>query len=102
MSRQKLKITYLDGKTNVVTISPRAEVETERHFDSSMGQFQKDAKAQHLYYLAWAAAHASKVEHEGFEEFLNKIEDVDPVEDPKDDGQDDPTQPAQSPAPLSN
>lgn len=71
---QKLKITYLDGRSESVIASPKAQVMTERHFGMALA----DTKSlEHMYYLAWAAAHYAGREGDDFETFLGKIEDVD-------------------------
>lgn len=77
---QKFKITHLDGKEYVAKVTPRCEVNTEQHFGIGLGNMQKDGKAEVLYYMAWQAAVVAKREHRSFEEFLDDIDDVTPLE----------------------
>lgn len=75
MAATKLKVTYTDGRETEVLASPRAQVETERHFKST-GQ----AEAQQIessYYLAWASLHYAGKEPADFEQWLDKVRDVD-------------------------
>ncbi len=73
----KLKVTYDDGRELVVLASPRAQVETERHF---RGQgIVEINQVEAGYYLAWASLHFAGKEADEFEAWLNHIDDVDDV-----------------------
>lgn len=93
MSRQELKVTMADGKEYVVKVTPRVEVEIEKHFGIGLGTLQTDPHAEHVYYMGWSAMHVAKMYHNDFDTFLDDLEDVEPIkheEDPNDDGVDNP------------
>jgi hypothetical protein len=84
MARQKLTVTYVDGRVASAKITPRVEVALEKNFNIGLGTMQnaEGMHAEYLYYMAWAALHYSGQEGKNFEDFLNVLEDVDMV-DPK-------------------
>lgn len=74
----KLKVTYLDGHEFEVLASPRAQVETERHFkgtDQAQSQMIESS-----FFLAWASLHFAGKEPAEFEAWLDKVADVDQVQ----------------------
>lgn len=77
MAIRKARIVYNDGREPVEVIaSPRAQVATERHFKQSLGV---SMNMEHVFYLAWAAAHYAGIEPRDFESWLDVIADVEPV-----------------------
>jgi len=91
----KLKVQYADDRVVYVLATPRAQVETERHF---RGQgIAEINKVEAGYHLAWASLHYSGKEAAGFEEWLDRVADVDQVDlDVQDEQATDPTPAAQS------
>lgn len=76
----KIKVTYLDGREDVVVATPRAQVMTERHFAGLT-----DSQAvQTSYYLAWASLHFGGKDPGDFEAWLDRISDCapEPEKDP--------------------
>lgn len=88
----KLKVTYTDGREEVVVASPRAQVMTEQY----LGGFVEERKVQGGYYLAWASLNKAGKEPTDYETWLDRISDVEEVE-----AEVSPTQPAQ-PADVSS
>lgn len=75
---QRLKVTYRDGREVEAPISPRAEVEYERHFDKPITTMAD--RLEYYYWLAWKALDLSG-EHPGdFETFLSAIDNVEAVQ----------------------
>jgi hypothetical protein len=68
----RLKVTYADGRDATVIASPRAQVETERHFTG----LSETRQVETAFYLAWASLHYAGKEGTAFEEWLNTITDV--------------------------
>ena len=73
----KLKVTYADGRAVEVLASPRAQVETARHFKAQGGFEGNQVEAG--YRLAWASLHYSGKEAADFDAWLDLIADVDEV-----------------------
>ena len=82
MAAKKVKVTYQDGREEIVKVLPRA-------------QYLKGFKSENVmagtFYLGWAALHVAGKEGLDYETWLNKIDDVEDVEEPVD-----PTPEAQS------
>lgn len=74
----KLKITYTDGTEVEVLAGPRAQVEMERHFKISV---QEANRIEHVYWLAWKALFLAGKEPGEFEGFLDRIADVDQLDE---------------------
>jgi len=95
MALLKMKVTYADARTSEVIVSPRAQVETERHFKGTEGASSNRIESH--YFLAWASLHYSGKEAGDFESFLSLVADVEEVEPKVEDEQAvDPTPPVQS------
>ncbi len=84
----KIVLTYLDGRVEDVRPSPRARIETERHFGGLNAQNVQEA----TFYLAWTHLSKSGKVTDLFDTWLDSLADVDEVEikEPR------PTQQAQS------
>jgi hypothetical protein len=80
MALLKMKVAYADGRESVVVVTPRAQVETERHFKGT-DEAGNQRIASH-YYLAWASLFYTKQETNDFEAFLDVVADVEEI-DPK-------------------
>jgi len=86
---QKVKIYYTDGTDVEVKISPRAQVNTERHIG---GDWQTMAILS-VYRMAWEALRGRDKDTADFETWLDLVEDVEQLEEKKDS---DPTESAPS------
>lgn len=73
----KLKVTYSDGREVQILASPRAQVETARHFKAQGGFEGNQVEAG--YRLAWASLHYAGKEPADFDAWLDLIADVDEV-----------------------
>ena len=97
----KLKIEYIDGREVELLASARAQVDTERHFHST-----DQARAQQIessFYLAWAALRHTGKESGEYEEWLDKVADVEIVDKTvEDERATDPTPAAASPTGSSD
>lgn len=89
----KLKVTYTDGREEVVVASPRAQVMTEQY----LGGYGEARQVQGGYYLAWASLNKAGKESADFEAWLDQIDDVEEV-----DATVTPTEPAQPAATSSD
>lgn len=74
----KIKVTYLDGRVEIVLAGPRAQVDLERHFKISLGEANK---LEHVYYLAWTALHLAGKEPREFDVWLDDLAEIDPLGD---------------------
>lgn len=79
MRSKKMSVYYADGRVANVTLTPRAQVMTERHFGASLLELKTVEQA---YYMAWAALTSQGLETHDFEEFLNLVDDVEVDEGP--------------------
>lgn len=109
MSKNKVKVIYLDGDVVEETWGARAEVEVERRFGMPFTEAFKSGEHtpfERLYFLAWATLRYRGKTDVEFDDWLNLVEDCDVV-DVSDDGvapEDDlkdPTQRAARPAKSS-
>jgi len=98
MAAPKFKVMYQDGKIVEVRVTPRAQVEFERHFNLTMSSLSTNPSAQHGYWLAWRALHCAGMEGREFDAFLDVIEEIEAIEG---DGED-PTNPGPGPGDSSN
>lgn len=101
MALLKMKVAYADGRESVVIITPRAQVETERHFKGT-----EQAGAQRIqshYFLAWASLFYTGKETGDYESFIDAVADVEEVVPTvEDEVRADPTPTAASPTGLSD
>lgn len=102
MARMKVKVTYSDGRVVESSVSPKAEVDFERHFGTSINKAGADMHQQYYYYLAWAGLHHAGREPADFDTFLGLIEEVENVRDDEAGLPEDPTNPERSSGPSSN
>lgn len=78
MALLKMKVTYADAREVEVIVTPRAQVETERHFKGT--DQAGNQRIQSHYYLAWASLHYTGKEAGDFESFLDVVADVEEIE----------------------
>lgn len=102
MARMKVNVTYSDGRVVESSVSPKAEVEFERKFGTSINQAAREMHQQYYYYLAWAGLHYAGKEPADFEAFLGLIDEVENVKDPEAQLPEDPTERAPQPEPSSS
>lgn len=89
----KVRVKYADGREVVVIASPKAQVETERHFKGVADTNKIEAS----YYLSWAALHFAGREPAAFDAWLDLIEEAEEVDpDEADEQAEDPTKTGQS------
>lgn len=89
----KLKVVYVDGREITLIASPRAQVETERHFKG----LDENQRIEGSFYMAWAALKWAGKEAADFEAWLDLVieaEEEEPSE--ADEASQDPTPPAPS------
>ena len=82
----KLKVTYVDGREEIVLVTPRAQVMTERQYSG----INQNKGVEQAYYLAWQTLHSAGKEPADFDHFLDLIADAESVTDDG-DGVEDPT-----------
>ena len=72
----RLTVVTKDGPATY-DVSPKVQVEFERHFKVGIAKaFQDDQKVEHIYWLAWKAAHAGGAVVKPFDGWLDDIVDV--------------------------
>lgn len=98
MARMKVNVTYSDGRVVESTVSPKAEVEFERKFGTSINQAGREMHQEYYYFLAWAGLHYAGKEPSDFDAFLAVIDEVENVKetDPDAGRDEDPTNPERS------
>lgn len=77
MAVLKMKVVYADARESIVVVTPRAQVETERHFKGT--DEAGNQRIQSHYYLAWASLFYTKKETGDFEAFLDAVADVEEI-----------------------
>lgn len=80
MAAKKVKVTYQDGREEIVKVPPRAQVMAEEHF----GGFKSENMIAATFYLGWAGLNVAGKETLDYETWLNRIDDVEDVEEPVD------------------
>lgn len=71
----QFKVTYLDGHVDEVLPSPRARIETERHF----GGLNESRVQEASFYLAWLSLTKAGTVTDGFDPWLDSIADLEEV-----------------------
>jgi len=77
-----LQITFLDGTKNEVVVSASDMVAFEDKFNLSVAQLG-EARISWLLFLAWHSEKRRKVTDKPYEEWIDLIETVGAVDDPK-------------------
>lgn len=75
----RISIEYEDGRTVEVRPTPYNIVAFEREFKMSLGQLEKEQRAEHVMWLAWHRLHQIGQEPADFETFLQKLGELDGV-----------------------
>lgn len=94
--RMDFKVTYADGRVVEVTAMPKDIVAFERQYGRSFAAFadkENPPQMEWMYYLAWSPLHRLRKEPVSFDEFLDLVEEIEPVDEV---AESDPTQPAAS------
>lgn len=84
---ERIKVTYSDGRTEIVKVTPRAQVEAERHFKG----LKEEIALQGSYWLAWFALGKLGKESAPFDDWLDLIEDAENITADEDLDAEDPT-----------
>lgn len=77
MASKKVKVTYNDGRVEIVKVSPRANVMTEEYCNG----LRQERGILATYYMGWAGLNCAGRESLDFETWLNQIDDVEDAED---------------------
>ena len=77
MASKSLKITYQDGREEIVKALPRAQVMTEEHLKG----YNSTNAITATFYLGWASLIVAKKETLDYETWLNHVDDVEDYED---------------------
>ena len=80
MAAPKFKVVYQDGRTLEVRVTPRAQVEFERKFNTTMATFGGNPSVEHGYWLAWRSLHCAGMEGKEFDPWLDSIEEIEGIE----------------------
>jgi ribulose bisphosphate carboxylase small subunit len=78
----RLRVVTSDGELGEFAVTPKVQVEFERHFKIGVGKaFQQEQRVEHMYWLAWKAVHAAGHAVKPFDSWLDDIVDVQMAED---------------------
>ena len=84
----KMKVVYVDGREITLLASPRAQVETERHFKG----VDNNNRIEGSLYIAWASLKYAGKETADFDAWLDLVIEAEEVEaDEADEQAQDPT-----------
>lgn len=74
----RIKVEFTDGGSVDATVTPRVEVEWEKHFGKAFGAtFAAGAQRTEWYYLAWLAVkHTTETPVKPFEGFIDQLASV--------------------------
>lgn len=73
-------VTTVDGHTGTYRVTPRVQIDFERHFKMPIITAFSDAPAmEHLFWLGWKAAAVAGGTHDTFEGWLDTVEQVVPT-----------------------
>lgn len=83
MISMKLDIVMVTGETVPVVVSPKVQVEFERHYNCGIASAfgGDDMRMEHVYYLAWKAASHLRKTSKSFDDWLDDVEDIEMEED---------------------
>lgn len=78
----KLRVVTTEGELGEFVVTPKVQVEFERHFKIGVGKaFQQEQRVEHMYWLAWKAVHAAGHNVKPFDSWLDAVVDVQMVDD---------------------
>lgn len=93
--KMTFEVTYIDGRVVEAKAMPKDFVAFERQYGTTLaGLDEASTPLEHIYYLAWSPLHRSGIEPGSFDEFLDRLEEVDTKEEAA--AAVDPTQPEAS------
>jgi len=74
-----IKVTKLDGTEATYAVTPKVQVEFERHFKIGIGKAfgNNDIQMQYLYWLAWCASKHAGAGPKPFDSWLDEVASVD-------------------------
>lgn len=76
MAVLNVKVTYDDGSSVDLKITPAAQVAFEREYGMGLNKASLDMRNEYLFFLAWKASQLSLGSTCSFETFVGSIEDV--------------------------
>jgi hypothetical protein len=77
-------VKYDDGREVEAVAKPKDIVAFERQYGQSMAAFGDSSNPppmEWLFYLAWSPLHRQGREPRAFDEFMDDVEDITPIED---------------------
>jgi hypothetical protein len=79
MARLQVAIEFNDGTKKIYPVTPKVEVEFERHYGVGLGKAFTDQRKEYLHHLGWMAQKASGEVVKVFDLWLDGIADTDVV-----------------------
>lgn len=77
-----IEVVMADGTSDAYPVTPRVQVEFERHFKTSMiGAFSGEPHIEHLYWMGWRSMHAAGHVVKPFDQWLEQVASVSPVDE---------------------
>lgn len=73
----QLEVEY-DGVITKVIVKPKTYKEFEKKFDQTISEFQQNWSATGTYWLAWHSFLIQGLTTQGFEEWMDKLDGVEP------------------------
>jgi hypothetical protein len=87
MTAIRIRVTYVGGEEKIVRITPLAQFKAEERFHG----LSDETAVRSSYFLAWASLSQAGQESATFEQWLEKIEDAEGIDDDADKKALDPT-----------
>ena len=75
----KLAVEH-DGSTYEVVVRPKTLKEFEKKFDQTITEFYQNESITGTYWLAWHASLVAEITSQGFDQWMDGLDDVDTVE----------------------
>lgn len=82
--RMNFTVEYADGRTVTAKAKPKDLVALERQYGISVAEFDDAThppRIEFVFYLAWSPLHRGGQEPRAFDEFLDHVDDVTPIEE---------------------
>lgn len=77
MARLRVSVEFADGTERVYPVTPKVEVEFERHYGVGLGKAFQEQRKEHIHFLAWLAQKASGEVVKVFDLWLDGIANTD-------------------------
>lgn len=78
----KMDVVMATGEKVSVAVTPRVQVEFERHFKFGIAKaFTDDMHMEYVYFLAWKAMGYAQKTSQSFDDWLESIVDIEMVDD---------------------